>query len=305
MLLEIVWNDETTPADLRDGRVTVGGGERDDLKIAGLPHGLLTLQIEGELIQVSSIRSVRIGAALFPARVPRLLVEGEELKLPNDVILRRVVPAGRRESRQKVETSFLARELLGSTGIPVEQTRAATLTCVAGNDQGVVFPIAFAESVIGRADDADLRVRDRAASRRHAILCRAGNRYTIRELTSTNGVYVNGVRARGEREVRSGDILELGQTMLRFDGHERSPGEMTDISALPAELAPEPPVSSTPEPAAALAEAQPSPAPVVSPSAQTEELPPHLRRAPVEALLMSLGALLMVAGVVATVLLLT
>jgi Inner membrane component of T3SS, cytoplasmic domain len=193
MLLEIVCNGETTPVDLADGTVKLGGGPNDDIVIAGLPHGLLTLDIEVERVTVTSIRSVRIGAALFPARVPRMLVDGEELKLPNDVIVRRALDQAKRASRKTVGTAFFAKELLAGD-FAVEHTRAATLTCVAGVDQGNAFPVAFAESVIGRADEADIRVRDRAASRRHATLTREGKAWFVTDLSATNGVFLNGVR---------------------------------------------------------------------------------------------------------------
>jgi hypothetical protein len=209
-------------------------------------------------------------------------------------VLRRVTDAAaRRESRKVVETAFVAKELLGAGDLAIEQTRAATLTCVTGHDQGVVFPIAFAECVIGRADDADVRVRDRAASRRHATLIREGQQYHLKELSSTNGVFVNGLRVRGSREVKSGDVIELGQTMLRFDAHERAPREVTHV----------PPASPPPAPPPVEPAQPPAPDPVLT-SAQTEELQPHRRRFPLEFAVMSLGAVMAAGGIAAMVFLL-
>ena len=246
MLLEIIWDQETTPVDLANGMVQVGGSPTDDIHLKGLPHGLLRLTIEGERVTVTSIRAVRIGGALFPARVPRLLVPGEDLKLPNDVILRRAVDTQRLEARRAAETAVVVKELLAGALGP-EQTRAATLTCVTGTDRGAVFPVAFTESIIGRGDDSDIRVRDRAASRRHACLQRQGRRYLLKDLSATNGVYLNGIRVRSARELTSGDVIELGQTMLRFDDPERAPEKLTSHSPAPPPRAaedafePEPP----------------------------------------------------------------
>jgi hypothetical protein len=287
MLLELGWNDETMSVDLRDGVVTVGGGPKDGVRLHGLPHGLLTLVVDAPRLTVTSLRSLRIGAGLFPARVPRLLLEGEALKLPNDVVLHRVVDAQRRGSRERMDTAFVAKELLGGAGLEVALTRAATLTCVAGNDQGVVYPLDRAECVLGRANEADVRVRDRATSRRHALLTRRGHRAVVRELSATNGVFLNGVRVRTEAEVRPGDVLELGHTMLRYEEGARAPGEATVVE-------PQPP----PAPPAALDQGAPP---------EADELTfrlPQRRRVPTEAMLMAVGATLALVGAGVAVMLL-
>lgn len=230
MRLDLLWNDETQPIDLADGLITVGGSRTDDICLEGLPHGLLTLNCEGDKVTVVAQRSVRVGETLFPARVPRLLLEGEELKLPNDVVIKRAVDAKRRDSRRQMATAFVAKELLEGDLDP-QETRAATLTCVTGLDRGRVYPVAFEENVIGRADDAAIRVRDRSVSRQHALLVRKGKTYVLQVIpTSMNGIYVNGLLLKKDRALKSGDTIEVGQTILRFDEPERAPSERTVVS---------------------------------------------------------------------------
>lgn len=239
MRIEIQWNAVTTPVDLADGVLTVGGNPADGIYLEGLPHSLLSLTVEGESVQVVSQRSVRIGHSLFPARIPRLLVEGEDLKLPNDVVLRRCTRPGRRESRRNMGTAFVARELLSSdAALEVRDTRAATLTCVTGLDQGRVFPVPFDDNVLGRADEAPIRLRDRAVSRKHARLFRTARTWFIEPVTSSmNGAYVNGVLLKKSRALRTGDTIELGHTMLRFEEPERAPEECTAVTTQPESLA--------------------------------------------------------------------
>jgi hypothetical protein len=234
MRIDLIWNGETTPVDLADGLVVVGGSPADGICIEGLPHHLLTLRLEGRHLSVTAQRSVRVGDALFPARVARLLVEGEDLALPNDVVIRRVMDPKKRDSRKLVGTAFVAQELLSGELSP-QDTRAATFTCVTGLDRGRVFPIPFEDNFIGRADDAAIRIRDRAVSRRHARLVREGRDYVLQLVSSSmNGIYVNGLLLKKDSPLKTGDVVEVGQTILRFDAAERAPEERTVQAPLPA-----------------------------------------------------------------------
>jgi hypothetical protein len=301
MRLEIVWSGEVLPVDLLDGRVTVGGGPRDDIRLDGLPHGLLALTLDAGRVEVRAARSLRVGKALFPANVPRLVGPGEELLLPNDVVLRQPVDPQRRESRKLVGTAFVARELL-SGDVAVEDTRAASLTCVTGDDKGLTFPLAADVVSIGRADDAAVRLRDRAVSRQHARLFRRGRQCWVKPLSDTNGTFLNGRQLKREAELQPGDVLELGQTMLRFNAPERAPEEQT-VTGLPAPTVPPPsdaapPLPAAQEPAPTLAAPpRPVPAPhLPSPLAGLPSPQRRPRRVPSELYFMGLGALLAATG---------
>ncbi|HEY0880637.1 MAG TPA: FHA domain-containing protein, partial [Archangium sp.] len=217
----------------------------DDIQLEGLPHALLTLACEGSKVTVIAQRSVRVGETLFPARVPRLLLEGEDLKLPNDVVLRRVIDAKRRDSRRQMATAFVAKGLLEGD-VAASETKAATLTCVTGLDRGRVYPIAFEENVIGRADDAPIRIKDRSVSRQHALLVRKGERFVLQVIESAmNGIYVNGLLLKGDRELKTGDTIELGQTILRFEGAPERTVVSGPIDPKPVEV----PKAASPAPA--------------------------------------------------------
>lgn len=67
---------------------------------------------------------------------------------------------------------------------------------------------------IGRHPLSDLRFDpegDRDVSSRHAELRVVDGRCSVRDLNSTNGTYVNGVRIEGERVLQAGDVLALGE----------------------------------------------------------------------------------------------
>lgn len=229
MHLDITWHGETTSVDLADGAVTIGGAAEDGIFLHGLEPALLTLTIDGAKCTLKARKTLRVGAAMFPAHVGRLLVEGEELRLPNDVLVQRPVDAKRAQVRKEISTAFLAKEMMGAL-IPPVDTRAASLVCVAGNDVGRRHPLAGTECTLGRGTDVDVRLHDRSVSRHHARIVRRGREYLVEDLGTTNGVYLNGLRVKGFRTLATGDVLELGQTMLRYEGAERSTGEDTVLA---------------------------------------------------------------------------
>lgn len=70
--------------------------------------------------------------------------------------------------------------------------------------------------VIGRMSTNDVVLSDPNVSRRHAELRRAGGRWLLVDLGSTNGTSVNGKLAR-EHELNHGDRLLFGSTKMRFE----------------------------------------------------------------------------------------
>jgi hypothetical protein len=104
----------------------------------------------------------------------------------------------------------------------------ATLVIERGMSAGKKFPLSGPESNIGRWDadggvfpDVDLDSDDPEAkvSRRHARISLANGNYSIEDLGSTNGTFVNRGRrlAPGDRHpLKDGDEIIVGKTFLRF-----------------------------------------------------------------------------------------
>ncbi len=104
----------------------------------------------------------------------------------------------------------------------------ATLIIERGESVGAEFTLSAEESNIGRWDadngvfpDVDLDAHDTEAkvSRRHARIVLHGGRYTIEDLGSTNGTFVNRGRRLipGSKQVlQDGDEIIVGKTFLRF-----------------------------------------------------------------------------------------
>ncbi|HEX6798721.1 MAG TPA: FHA domain-containing protein [Ktedonobacterales bacterium] len=70
---------------------------------------------------------------------------------------------------------------------------------------------------IGRSPSCDIVLEgDELASRRHALIRARGGHYTVVDLGSSNGTYINGYEIRGESELRDGDRIAIGSHELIF-----------------------------------------------------------------------------------------
>lgn len=82
---------------------------------------------------------------------------------------------------------------------------------VIGSTEGRVFPLVPGPNVVGRTDDADIRLLDSGVSRNHAELSlHPDGRVVLFDLGSTNGTFVLGRRIDDETEVGVGTLIGFG-----------------------------------------------------------------------------------------------
>jgi diguanylate cyclase (GGDEF)-like protein len=97
----------------------------------------------------------------------------------------------------------------------------ASLVVMQGAEIGRDFRLRRGTMVIGRGLDADIRLPDDLASRRHARVEFAWNpidetvAFVIVDLQSTNHTFVNS-RPIDRIELKSGDTIQIGDTVLKF-----------------------------------------------------------------------------------------
>lgn len=92
----------------------------------------------------------------------------------------------------------------------------AFLMVSTGEAAGTVFPLTHSSLLIGRSPDAEVRINEQAISNEHARLEVDGNRFTLRDLGSTNGTYVNGQRLVDAVTLAGGDTIRAGSTTFTF-----------------------------------------------------------------------------------------
>ncbi|MGW4462160.1 FhaA domain-containing protein [Micromonospora sp. NPDC004704] len=101
----------------------------------------------------------------------------------------------------------------GGYGPPPGHGGGRNVRLVSGD--GRSYPLQMGSTVIGRGDQANLRLPDVGISRRHARLDFDGAQVVLTDLGSTNGTMVNGQRVSAVA-LNPGDMVQLGTTTLTF-----------------------------------------------------------------------------------------
>ncbi len=93
----------------------------------------------------------------------------------------------------------------------------ASLFVIRGRDQGTRFQLEETVHTVGRTQGNSVRLHDTEVSRSHAELIRRGDAYVLRDLSSSNGTFING-QPTTEQELVSGDQLQFGRSLILYTG---------------------------------------------------------------------------------------
>ncbi|HBB72476.1 MAG TPA: FHA domain-containing protein [Ruminococcus sp.] len=80
-------------------------------------------------------------------------------------------------------------------------------------EQGYTYRLGCDEILIGRHASADIRLPDMSVSRYHAMMTVADGVWTITDIGSKSGVYVNGVRIK-KKTLHENDTITIGSRQL-------------------------------------------------------------------------------------------
>jgi len=100
----------------------------------------------------------------------------------------------------------------------------ALLVVRRGPNAGSRFLLDSDLTLVGRHPDSDIFLDDVTVSRRHAEFYRQGGRFTVRDVGSLNGTYVNRERIE-EADLSGGDEVQIGKFRLVFLLGPRSQAE--------------------------------------------------------------------------------
>jgi hypothetical protein len=85
-----------------------------------------------------------------------------------------------------------------------------------GHEPGMIYDL-DADMVLGRGDQAEIRLEDPFASARHARVYEQGNIVVIEDLGSTNGTYLNEELLETARPLHPGDRVRIGDSEFAFE----------------------------------------------------------------------------------------
>lgn len=98
-----------------------------------------------------------------------------------------------------------------------------TLHVLQGPDKGRVYGTGQEPAVIGRTTD-QIQLTDNSASRRHAEIRPENGHWILTDLNSSNGTYLNGRRIVSPTQLKHGDQIKVGSSLMVFGGDESDGG---------------------------------------------------------------------------------
>jgi sigma-B regulation protein RsbU (phosphoserine phosphatase) len=92
----------------------------------------------------------------------------------------------------------------------------AEISIETGDGSRERFPLAKERVTIGRSRDSDIFLPDQWLSRHHAEILKKDATFFLHDLGSKNGTLLNGEPVHGDRRLRHGDVITLGEHVLTF-----------------------------------------------------------------------------------------
>jgi pSer/pThr/pTyr-binding forkhead associated (FHA) protein len=112
-------------------------------------------------------------------------------------------------------TGLYSASALGSAAVAHRAPRLV-VERAPGHDPGMIYDL-DGDIVLGRGEQAEIRLEDPFASSRHARVYEQGNMVVIEDLGSTNGTYLNEELLQTLRPLHPGDRVRIGDSEFSFE----------------------------------------------------------------------------------------
>jgi hypothetical protein len=109
-----------------------------------------------------------------------------------------------------------ATSLYAATGPDGDLAPQLVVEKAPGHQSGLAYDIGTG-AVMGRGDNAEIRLEDPFASSSHARLVRQGSVVVIEDLGSTNGTYLNEELLQGPQPLHAGDRIRIGDSEFTYE----------------------------------------------------------------------------------------
>jgi hypothetical protein len=103
---------------------------------------------------------------------------------------------------------------------PAVRPPVGWLVALDGEEQGRDFRLHAGRNVVGKGAKADVIIRDAYLSEKHAVVEAGPDGYTIADLGSKHGTFLQGHAVRDAVPLRDGEQVRVGRTRLKFRSFE-------------------------------------------------------------------------------------
>jgi FHA domain len=130
----------------------------------------------------------------------------------------RIVRSVAKDLRLPQESFVLGPQQAAAAGLGHTHTGLLVVLSSPALDANIERELDSTPVTIGRAPDNDLSIdADEFASVHHARIEPRRDGVWLRDLESTNGTFVNGVKLNRSQKLVPGDVIRVGETDLRYD----------------------------------------------------------------------------------------
>jgi hypothetical protein len=127
----------------------------------------------------------------------------------------RAAPAAHPQAVPSDATGLHSASTLGPVEV-MSRTPRLVVERAPGHDPGMIYDL-DGDVVLGRGDEAEIRLQDPFASSRHARVYEQGGILVVEDLGSTNGTYLNEELLDGPRPLHPGDRVRIGDSEMTFE----------------------------------------------------------------------------------------
>ena len=270
--------DRDAPWEFDQARIVLGRGGSSDVLLPDVSVSTRHATIEADgvrytIVDHGSLNGTRVNGARIVAERKKPLRDGDILELG----LFRVVFTANvavRNAPSRERTASLARKLLQSVRAAATPASPQRITFLHGPEAGqvIALPEAPARMILGRAEDAEVRLSDADASREHAELQITFEGVVLLDLGSKNGFSINGLRTVQQR-LLDRDEITIGSTVLVFE-NDLEPSYKA-LENLPEVRMPDPPPVPLPQAPEEAAQAAKTEENAADQDDEEADAPPH------------------------------
>jgi pSer/pThr/pTyr-binding forkhead associated (FHA) protein len=145
--------------------------------------------------------------------IPRqFLRNGDEIVFGKTKYLLRIEDRSDRAAGGSTEEKTM---LLNSRPVQPAESLGPRIVCTSPAGRTSIHPLVQPKLIIGRSQEADVRLNDPLVSRRHCVIEKKKAHYVARNLSASNPLFVND-RALSSHRLLSGDQLKIGSFSIAF-----------------------------------------------------------------------------------------